>query len=86
MTQLYPRVSKEKLCRLFGKTRHAYYDHLRHQQDTGLKDDIILQLVTNIRKTLPRLGSRKLHFMLNSKSPEFIQYATQYYLPSLETE
>jgi len=64
MTQLYPTISKEKLCRLFGKTRHAYYDHLWHQQDTGLKDDIILQLVINIRKTLPRLGTRKLHFML----------------------
>jgi transposase InsO family protein len=64
MKQLYPYVSKEKLCRLFGKTRHAHYDHLWRQQDNAFKDDIILQLVYTIRKTLPRLGTRKLHFML----------------------
>lgn len=57
-------MSKEKLCRLFGKTRHALYDHLWRQQDEAFKDDIILQLVTGIRKDQPRIGTRKLHHML----------------------
>ena len=60
MKQDYPNLSKEVLCRLFGKTRHAYYDHLWRSQDKSLKDDIILQEVMAIRKKLPRLGTRKL--------------------------
>jgi transposase InsO family protein len=65
MKQDYPYISKEVLCRLFGKTRHAYYDHQWRQQDQSLKDDIILQLVHKIRTTsLPRLGTRKLLVLL----------------------
>lgn len=61
MKQDYPYISKEALCRLFGKTRHAYYDHGWRHQDQSLKDDIILQLVHQIRNSsLPRLGTRKL--------------------------
>jgi putative transposase len=57
----YPYISKEVLCRLFGKTRHAYYDHQWRSRDQSLKDDVILQLVHKIRNTsLPRLGTRKL--------------------------
>lgn len=60
----YPELSKEVLCRLFGKTRHALYDHLWRQEDDSLKEDIIIQLVHKIRQKLPRLGGRKLLFML----------------------
>jgi putative transposase len=61
----YPYISKEALCRLFGKTRHAYYDHQWRGQDQTLKDDIILQLVHKIRNnSLPRLGTRKLLVLL----------------------
>jgi putative transposase len=64
MKQDYPHLSKEVLCRLFGKTRHAYYDHLWRSRANSIKDDIILQEVQGIRKTLPRLGTRKLLEML----------------------
>jgi putative transposase len=60
MKQDYPQLSKEVLCRLFGKTRHGFYDHLWRSQGKSLKDDIILQEVQAIRKNLPRLGTRKL--------------------------
>jgi len=60
MKQDYPHLSWEVLCRLFGKTRHAHYDHLWRSQGKSLKDDIILQEVQAIRKQLPRLGTRKL--------------------------
>jgi len=61
----YSYISVEVLCRLFGKTRHAYYDHQWRRQDQTLKDDIILQLVHKIRNTsLPRLGTRKLLVLL----------------------
>jgi transposase InsO family protein len=52
------------LCRLFGKTRHAYYDHLWRSKSKSFKDDIILQEVMTIRKKLPRLGTCKLLAMM----------------------
>ena len=61
----YPYVSKEVLCRLFGKTRHALYDHLWRKEDDSFKEEIILQLVHKIRENLPRLGTRKLLFLLD---------------------
>src|SRR5450755_29373 len=65
MKQDYPYISKEVLCRLFGKTRHAYYDHQWRRKDQSVKDDIILQLVHKIRSnSLPRLGTRTLLVLL----------------------
>jgi transposase InsO family protein len=64
MKQDYPHLSWGSLCRLFGKTRHAYYDHLWRSQNDTLKEEIILQLVYQIRSSLPRLGTRKLLYLL----------------------
>jgi putative transposase len=61
----YPRSSWGYLCELFGKTRHAHYDHLWRCQTDSLKEEIILQLVYKIRESLPRLGTRKMLFMLH---------------------
>ena len=52
------------MCRLFGKSRHAYYDHQWRVQDQGLKDDIVVQNVLTIRETLPATGTLKLYEML----------------------
>ena len=60
MKQDYPHLSRGFLCRLFGKTRHAYYDHLWRDQHDSMKEEVILQLVQQIRGPLPRLGTRKL--------------------------
>lgn len=63
----YPHLSREFLCRLFGKTRHAYYDHLWRSQNDSMKEEIILQLVYEIRSSLPRLGTRKMLYLLSPK-------------------
>ena len=63
----YPRLSWEFLCGLFGKTRHAYYDHLWRSQNGSMKEEIILQLVYEIRSSLPRLGTRKMLYLLSPK-------------------
>jgi len=55
------------LCRLFGKTRHAHYDHQWKIQYDSLKQEVILQLVLEIRADLPRLGTRKMLHMLEPK-------------------
>ncbi|HEY0175212.1 MAG TPA: IS3 family transposase [Pedobacter sp.] len=59
-------VSVKTLCSLFGKTRHAYYNHLWHLEHTVLIQDIVLQEIALIRKELPALGTRKLHFKLKA--------------------
>ena len=64
MKQDYPSKGIAILCRLFGKTRHAYYDHGWRNQDQGLKDEIVLQHVLKIQEKLPRVGTLKLHNML----------------------
>lgn len=67
MKQDYPHHGIAVLCQLFGKTRHAYYDYLWRKDDYLIKDDVILQEVKDIRATLPRLGTRKLHYLLHSR-------------------
>jgi putative transposase len=67
MKQDFSKVGIAVLCRLFGKTRHAYYDSLWRKESSLVKEDIILQEVINIRKDLPRLGTRKLHFVIQNK-------------------
>ncbi|MGK2861189.1 MAG: IS3 family transposase [Chitinophagaceae bacterium] len=67
MKQDFPQFGIAVLCRLFGKTRHAYYDRLWRKESSLVKEDIILQEVLSIRKDLPRLGTRKLHYLVQNK-------------------
>ncbi len=64
MKQDYPQVGIKTLCRLFGKTRHAWYDQLWRYRDIGVKEEVVLQHVRQIRQSLPRIGTRKLHHMI----------------------
>ena len=64
MKEDFPKYGIKILCRLFGKTRHAYYDHQRRVQDDGLKVELVLQEVLKIREFLPRLGTAKLYYKL----------------------
>jgi len=64
MKQDFPKLGIKLLCRLFGKTRHAYYDHQWRLQDEGLKDEIVLQHVLSVREKQKKTGTLKLHFML----------------------
>jgi transposase InsO family protein len=73
----------EKLCKLFGKTRHAYYDHQWRKDDDSLKQELILQLVHEIRQTLPKIGTRKLHYLVNQKLIEHGLEAGRDYLFNL---
>ena len=66
MKQDFPQYGIAVLCGLFGKTRHAYYDSLWRKESSLVKEDVILQEVAAIREDLPRLGTRKLHYMLES--------------------
>ncbi|MDR1458832.1 MAG: hypothetical protein LBI60_01265, partial [Bacteroidales bacterium] len=55
------------LCRLFGKSRQAYYDRSRYVATAGVEEDTILSLVREVRKEFPRMGARKLLIYLKPK-------------------
>ncbi|RZJ29488.1 MAG: IS3 family transposase, partial [Chryseobacterium sp.] len=67
MKQDFPQYGIAVLCGLFGKTRHAYYDALWRKESNLVKEDVILQEILKIRKDLPRLGTRKLHHVLQKQ-------------------
>jgi transposase InsO family protein len=50
----------DALCRLFGKSRQAYYEHSRYILTVSLEEEAILSLVREARKDFPRMGARKL--------------------------
>ena len=74
MRQKYPHAGVGVLCGLFGKTRNALYDHQRRATAQALLDGLVLALVADLREDLPRLGTRKLHFLL---LPQLGEYAPQ---------
>ena len=80
MKQCYPEISIGKLCTLFGKTRHAWYDNQWRKQDDFLKEEIIIQMILEIRRKLPRVGTRKLLHMLQPQLVEHRLHAGRDYL------
>lgn len=61
---MYSQFSVGYYCRLFGKTRQAFYDQRKEGTDKGLQESLALKLVMEIRRDLPRCGTDKLHHML----------------------
>jgi transposase InsO family protein len=57
----------EALCRLFGKSRQAYYERSRYIAATSVEEETILSLVREVRKDFPRMGARKLLIYLRPK-------------------
>lgn len=56
--------SIQTLCSLLGYSRQAFYKFVKHAEKEALQHDLILQEVLRIRKTLKRLGTRKLLFRM----------------------
>jgi putative transposase len=54
------------ICGLFGKTRQAHYKQQWSEEELVMKNAIIIKSVLEIRKDMPRIGTRKLHFMLTA--------------------
>jgi len=52
------------LCSLLGYSGQAFYKFVKHAEKEALQHDLILQEVLSIRKTLKRLGTRKLLFKM----------------------
>ena len=52
------------LCRLFGYTRQAFYQQRIRNVHKSIKEEIILEKVKDKRKEMPRIGERKLLYLL----------------------
>ncbi len=68
---MYSGFSISYYCKLFGKSRQAFYEQNKEGNDKGLQDALVLKLVAEIRKDLPRCGVDKLHYMLEQS---FVQH------------
>ena len=67
---MYPHFGVGYICRLFGKTRQGWYEFCDRKEDRSLEVIIILKLVEEIRQSLPRVGVRKLLYMLQPRLEE----------------
>ena len=54
-------------CRLFGASRQVYYRAVRSGKKRKQIAQKVVQMVEQIRVELPRLGGRKLHYLLQPK-------------------
>ena len=64
MKEYYPSIGLKRLCRLFGKTRQAFYDHAQRSESTLFEEALIIDLVKSWRQILPKVGGAKLLLML----------------------
>lgn len=67
---MYPHFGVGYICRLLGKTRQGWYEYCERKEDRSLEAILILKLVKEIRETLPRVGVRKLLYMLQPRLEE----------------
>jgi len=67
---MYGNVGVTYFCKLFGKSRQAYYKKDNQEDKYALQDALALKLVAEIRLDLPRCGTDKLHYMLQSSFAE----------------
>ena len=70
LIQLYSSYSVSYYCKLFGKSRQAFYEQRNGPQGKGLSEAMVIHLVKEIRKDLPRCGTDKLYYMLKEKLQE----------------
>ena len=54
----------DRICRLFGVTRQAFYKHLKATEKMLVQDHIVQQMVLNIKKDHPRMGTRKVYHLI----------------------
>ena len=68
--QLYSHYSVSYYCKLFGNSRQAYYEQRKGTNEKGLEEALVIGLVKEIRKDLPRCGVDKLYYLLKDRFEE----------------
>lgn len=57
-------------CHLFGIDRQVYYRKIRRTANKQNKARLVTTMVGDIRKLMPRIGARKLYYLLHDKLTE----------------
>lgn len=52
------------ICRLFGKSRQAFYDRNQRSSSRRMEEQLIVELVQQVRSALPKTGGLKLMHLL----------------------
>ena len=60
----------DTLCELFGNTRQAYYKQIKYQNKAELQRELIIGFVQTKRKDMPKIGVRKLHYLIHKDLPK----------------
>lgn len=66
----YREETKETLvsaCRLFGVNRQVYYRRKKSAQKSRETAEIVISLVREVRQQMPRIGTRKLYYLLEDQ-------------------
>jgi transposase InsO family protein len=58
------------MCWLFGISRQAYYKHFDRTEQKQKEEAMVIELVDQIRKIHPRIGGRKLYYLLQQPLQE----------------
>jgi len=58
------------VCGLFGKTRQAYYKQQWTEDGLVMRNAIVIKSVKEVRADMPRIGTRKLHYLLTERLKE----------------
>lgn len=64
LTELYPAIGVGRFCTVFGKTRQAWYYATQHRLEQDMTDNLVVNLVKEIRQEQPATGTRKLYHLL----------------------
>lgn len=64
MRHYRPDVKLGMVCKVFGRTRQAWYKQRWAVDNTDVRDAILLEHVQEVRKDIPRIDTRKLHYLL----------------------
>lgn len=60
-------MSLARSCRLFGISRQAIYKRVAQRRCTLQQQEVVKTLVLHYRKMMPRLGTRKLHYLVKDE-------------------
>lgn len=66
MNQAGDEVSISLICEVLGYSRQAYYQRMQMIREQKFRVEIVLELVKDKRKRMPRLGGKKLYKLLKT--------------------
>jgi len=64
MREVFATVGVGRLCKLFGKTRHAYYDKNWYLKQRYNDERIVLELLLQLRREIPVLSTKVIYHMI----------------------